>query len=232
MQVGRPFGKLSQRAAIFCAAGAILYGVASIVVATLDTKSLEFTTWSEFVRGYSTIPTLLILTPPFAVALLFPFVIVGVQRIASPEHQALAILALVFAGIYTSVLGMAYWLQLTFVPQAIAEGNADGLALWVLWHPRSFFWAFESFGYFSMGAASFLAALALEGTSAARLARAALGALGPLGIVFMINEAIGTSSPGLFSILLVFVWVAITATGMLALAASFDARRVATESQT
>ena len=49
----------------------------------------------------------------------------------------------------------------------------------------------------------------------------ALGALGPIGIVFMINEAIGTLSPNMLSIGLVFVWVSVTATAMLALARSF-----------
>jgi len=55
-------------------------------------------------------------------------------------------------------------------------------------------------------------------TSASRLSRGTLGLLGPVGIVFMVNEAIGTASPGLLSIVLVFIWVGLTATAMSALA--------------
>jgi hypothetical protein len=222
------FGALGRRAALACGIGALLYGVASIVVASLATSALTFTSWSEFVAGYSTVPTLVILAPPFVVALVFPALIVAVHRSATPERQGIALLALVFAAVYSAVLGMAYWLQLTFVPQSIAEGNTEGLALWVLWHPRSFFWALESFGYFSMGIASFLAALVLRGTPASGLARGALWLLGPLGVVFMLNEAIGTASPGLFSIALVFVWVGVTATAMFALRWSFRSEPLGT----
>ena len=214
------FYPVARGAMVICAVGAILYGVASIIVVLVNTEALTFPSWSEFIAGYSTLPTLAILTPPFVVALAFPVVAVGVYRVAPSEGQPFALLAVVFAGVYTAVLGMAYWLQLTFVPQSISEGNTDGLAMWVLWHPRSFFWAFESFGYFAMGASSFLMALALPIGSTSRVARVALGALGPLGLVFMLNEALGNASPGPLSIGLVFVWVGITAVGMAALARS------------
>jgi len=119
---------------------------------------------------------------------------------------------------------MAYWLQLTFVPQSIVEGNIETLELWAIWHPRSFFWAFESFGYLSFGIAAFCAGVALRGSPASRATRVALIALGPLGLLFMFNEAIRTAAPFALLMFLVFGWVVLTTVASVGLVRSFGRR--------
>ena len=57
-------GVLGRRAAVTCGIGALFYGVASVVLVLLDTEALTFPSWSQSISGYSTIPTLAILTPP------------------------------------------------------------------------------------------------------------------------------------------------------------------------
>lgn len=57
-------GVLGRRAAVTCGIAARLYGVASVVVVLLDTEAMTFPSWSQFISGYSSIPTLAILTPP------------------------------------------------------------------------------------------------------------------------------------------------------------------------
>lgn len=220
MERERGLGRISRLGALAVAIGAIGYGVASVVIAVGNPSALTFTSWSEYLSSYSSFPTIFIISWPLAVAIIFPAVAVAIWGASLPERRGLAVLGIVFAGVYTAVLGTAYWLQLTFVSQSIVEGNSDGLSLWVMWHPRSFFWAFESFGYFAMGAACFVGALALAGSGASRRGRIVLGSLGPLGVVFLFNEAIGDRSPVFLSIGLVFVWVILTASSMIWLARS------------
>jgi hypothetical protein len=64
----------------------------------------------------------------------------------SQTRRPLALLGLAFAGIYTAVLGAAYWVQLTYVPWNLLRGSTEGLTPWVMWNPASFFWPLESSG--------------------------------------------------------------------------------------
>jgi hypothetical protein len=91
----------------------------------------------------------------------------------------------VFSGIYTAVLGAAYWLQITNVPWNVVRGADDGIAPWVVWNPASFFWSLETFAYFVMGAACVLVALAFEPGVLPRGVRRGLFAMGLLGVWFL-----------------------------------------------
>lgn len=220
------FIRIGYWSALACGLGAVAYGVASILVAVLATSAITWPTYEQFIASYSPLPTLVVLTPPFLVTLIFPVLAVSIHAMVSEARQPFALLGLVFAGVYTAVLGAGYWMQLTFIPQSLQEGNTAGLALWVLWHPRSFFWSIESFGYFSMGIAGMFLGLACKATPLSPRARSGLMAMFPLGIVFMINEALGNYPlGGPVSITLVFAWVILFAFVAFSLARMFAGLR-------
>lgn len=120
-------------------------------------------------------------------AVAFPVLVMALTSAGSQERQPLAMLALVFSGIYAAVLGSAYWLQLTYVPWNIIRGAGEEIAPWVAWNPAGFFWAFETFGYFALEAACLFAALALERGMMPHRIRGGLFALAALGVLFLLT---------------------------------------------
>jgi hypothetical protein len=156
------FARLGYWAAVVCGVAAVAYGVASFLVAAFAPAALTWEGYEQFAAAYLPWPTMAVLAPPFVVTVAFPVLITAVYATTSAERRPFALLALVFAGVYTAVLGAAYWLQLTNVPWNIVRGATDGIAPWVVWNPASFFWSLETFAYFAMGASCVFAALAYE----------------------------------------------------------------------
>ena len=218
MSEGRGIGRVGLWGAVVTGVAALAYAVTIGAVGAIATDAITWTGLDEFLAGYSTMPTTIVLLPPLVASFAFLAVMVGVVRATDATRHDLAMLGLCLAVVYTAVLGCAYWVQVTYVAQSITEGLTDGLAPWIVWYPRSFFWALESFGYFAMCGAAFLAAVALRGTPASKVARGALGLLGPLGIVFLVNEWIGLSSPPMLSPMIAMAWSIVTGVACLALA--------------
>jgi hypothetical protein len=142
--------QLGYWAALLCGVGAVAYGLASVLVGVLVPSALTWDGYEQFVADYRLWPTMAVLAPPFVVTMAFPMLVLAVYATVSQQRQPLALLALLFAGICTAVLGSAYWLQLTTVPWNVLRGASDGIAPWVVWNPASFFWSLETFGYFAM----------------------------------------------------------------------------------
>jgi hypothetical protein len=171
--------------ALLCGVGAAGYGLASVAVAAFAAEAITWESLEKFASDYRVLPSLVILTPPFIVTLAFPVLVVAIHAVLPQARRPLTLVALVFAGVYTAVLGSAYWLQMTNVPWNILRGTTDGLAVWVAWNPASLFWSLETFGYFAMGVACvFLGAALVPGTVPRRVRRG-LFAMGPLGIAFL-----------------------------------------------
>ena len=145
-----------------------------------DTRGYE-----QFAADYSPWPTMAVLAPPFVVTVAFPLLVIALYATAPAARGLFALLALAFAGVYTAVLGAAYWLQITNVPWNVVRGADDGIAPWVVWNPASFFWSLETFAYFAMGAACALLAFAFEPGVLPRGARRGLFAMGWLGVWFL-----------------------------------------------
>jgi hypothetical protein len=179
------FARIGFWSALVCGVGAIAYGLASIGVAIVATSALTYEGYSAFVAGYSLLPTFVVVAPPFVVTLAFPVLVAAIYASLPEERRPLGLLALVFAAIYTAVLGSAYWLQLTYVPWNIMRGAGEEVAPWIIWNPASFFWGFETFGYLAMGLSCLFAGLAYLPGSVPRRIRRGLIAMGVLGVYFM-----------------------------------------------
>ena len=171
--------------ALVCGLGAVCYGLAGVLVGAFAASAITWETFDQFIAGYRPLPTLLLLFPSFVVAVVFPVLVVAVYSMVREERRPFGLAALMFAGVYTAVLGADYWLQVTNVPWNIIRETTDGLAPWVLWNPASFFWSFEAFGYFAMGIACVFVGLAYQPGELPRRLRGGLLAMGPLGVFFL-----------------------------------------------
>jgi hypothetical protein len=180
------FSGAGRKAALACGSGAVGYGVSSVLVGTISPAAITWESFEQFAADYNALPTLVVLTPPFVVTLVFPLLMLAVFASASGDRRPWALLALVSAGIYTAVLGSAYWLQLTFVPWNILRGTTAGVEPWVAWNPAGFFWVFETFGYFAMGMSCLFAGLSFEASELPRRLRRGLFAMGALGVAFLV----------------------------------------------
>ena len=179
------FTRLGYWAALACGAAAVAYGVVSILVVVIAPAALTWDGYELFVADYRRWPTMAVLAPPFVVTAVFPVLVLAVYATVGEARRPFALLALVFAGVYSAVLGAAYWLQLTNVPWNVVRGATDGIAPWVLWNPASFFWSLETFAYFAMGVSCVFAALAYEPGILPRRLRTGLLAMGALGVYFL-----------------------------------------------
>jgi hypothetical protein len=180
MELQATYRRIGFWAALVCGMGAVVYGLVSVLVGVLEPSALTWDGYEQFVADYRLWPTMAVLAPPFVVTIAFPMLVLAVYATVS-EGRPLALLRLLFAGIYTAVLGAAYWLQLTTVPWNVLRGATDGIAPWLVWNPASFFWSLESFGYFAMGVACAFAGLANQPGELPRRVRGGLLAMGPLG---------------------------------------------------
>jgi hypothetical protein len=179
------FARLGYWAAITCGVGAVAYGVMSILIGGVAPAAITWDGYEQFAADYSPWPTMALLAAPLLVTVVFPLLIAAFCATVAEERRPFALLALLFAGVYTAVLGSAYWLQLTNVPWNIVRGAGDEIAPWVMWNPASFFWPLETFAYFAMGLACLFAALAHAPGRLPRGVRGGLLAMGPLGGWFL-----------------------------------------------
>jgi hypothetical protein len=223
------FDRLGYWSALGCGAGALAYGVVSIAVAVIAPSALTWEGYEHYAAAYSPWPTLAVLAPPFVVSVAFPFLVLALYAAAAESRRPFALLGLAFAGVYTAVLGSAYWLQLTNVPWNIVRGATEGIAPWVIWNPASFFWSLETFAYFVMGLSCVCCALAFDGATLPRGIRRGLLAMGVLGAYFLSTAAkdvLLAPAPDqawatVWSLSAAFAWVALFGFVSLALARWF-----------
>jgi hypothetical protein len=228
--------RIGSWASLICGISAVVYGVVSILVGVFVPSALVWEGHEQFVANYQLWPTMAVLVPPFVVAIVFPALVLAVYATVSGQRRPLALLALVFAGIYTAVLGGAYWLQLTTVPWNVLRGATGGVAPWVVWNPASFVWSFETFGYFTMGVSCVFVGLAYPPGVLPRRVRGGLLAMGPLGVFFLTTSLkdvlLNPADPApvwvtVWSLSAVLLWVVLFGFVSLSLARLFTRTRTA-----
>ncbi|HEY3246012.1 MAG TPA: hypothetical protein VGM03_21940 [Phycisphaerae bacterium] len=99
-----------------------------------------------------------LLTPSLLLGPSFLMLLVSVNEIARPERKVWSQSAVAFATIYTALIGINYFVQLTWVGPRLAAGKTAGIEQFLFTPFDSFLYAVDILGYSFMSVATLLAA--------------------------------------------------------------------------
>jgi len=122
----------------------------------------------------------------------FLIVIICVHSLAPADKKIFSRLAMAFGIIFAAIGSINYGFQLTFMRQAIIQGNEQVIALLSSTNPYSVFWVMEMLAYTFMGVAS-LFMLPLFTAKKDRLLKWLWGLNGLIGVASIIYETFGTA---------------------------------------
>ncbi len=121
-----------------------------------------------------------LLTPSLLLGVTFVALMVAVHYSADAGRRIWSHLAVAFATMYATLVGLVYYVQLAFVMPRLAQGRAEGIEVLIFEPFDSFLYAVDVFGYSLMSLATLVAAPAFRGPGLARWIRRALIANGCL----------------------------------------------------
>jgi hypothetical protein len=122
----------------------------------------------------------ILLTPSLFLGSSFLVMIVSVHQLSSPDRKIWSHSALVFATIYTVLISINYYVQLTWVTPRLAAGRIAGMQPFLFVPFDSFLYAVDILGYSFMSVATLFAAMIFTGKGIERIARCFLLANGLL----------------------------------------------------
>jgi hypothetical protein len=140
--------------------------------------------------------------PSLLLAPLFVIMMLSIHNYASEEKKVLSQIGFSFALICAAILSIHYYIQLTFVQQALLNNETVGVWQFAAPNPHSFFWMFAALGYGFMGISLLFAAPVFAGKSE-RTIKWLFVANGMVGIAFLTGNALGFF---VMNILASFVW--------------------------
>jgi len=120
-----------------------------------------------------------LLTPSLLLGPSFLLLMLSVDELASPERRIWSRAAAAFATVYTVLISINYFVQLTWVMPRLAAGRTAGMEQFLFVPFDSFLYAVDILGYSFMSLATLLAAMVLTDRSQ-RVARRFLVANGSL----------------------------------------------------
>jgi len=121
-----------------------------------------------------------LLTPSLLLGMTFVVLMVSVHDCADARARAWSHVAVAFATMYATLIGLVYYVQLAFVLPRLARGDASGIQL-LLFEPfDSFLYAVDVFGYSLMSLSMLFAAAVFGNPGLERWIRRALVANGCL----------------------------------------------------
>ena len=121
-----------------------------------------------------------LLTPSLFLGPSFLLLMVSVHQAAPPERKIWSHAAVAFATIYTVLISINYYVQLTWVAPRLAAGRTEGMEMFLFTPFDSFLYAVDILGYSFMSLATLFAAGVVTGRGVERVARAFLVANGAL----------------------------------------------------
>jgi len=121
-----------------------------------------------------------LLTPSLLLGSAFLVLIVSLYQIATPDRKVWSLASVAFATIYTTLISIVYFVQLTFIAPRIAEGRIAGIEAFLFVPFDSFLYAVDILGYSFMSLATLFAAQMFTGKGIERVARFWLTANGLL----------------------------------------------------
>jgi len=131
-------------------------------------------------------------------------------------------LGIAFAGISVAILGVQYYSQITVIRYNLISGEQQGLGLFVLGNPHSFFWPLEALGYGFMGLSTLFAGFSFSEGSLEHWIRALFLANGFLGVAGIVAYPLEISTVAYLSGLA--LWTLVFPTSTILLAISFRRR--------
>jgi hypothetical protein len=121
-----------------------------------------------------------LLTPSIFLGSSFLVLTICIHQLASPERRVWSHVAIAFATIYTALISVVYFVQLTLVGPRLASGRTEGIEMLLFVPFDSFLYAVDILGYSFMSMATLFAAMVFRGQGLERVARTFLIANGML----------------------------------------------------
>ena len=121
-----------------------------------------------------------LLTPSLLLGPSFLLLIVSLHQAAAPDRKIWSHAAVAFATIYTVLISINYYVQLTWVAPRLAAGRTEGMEMFLFKPFDSFLYAVDILGYSFMSLATLFAAGVVTGRGLERVARVFLIANGVL----------------------------------------------------
>ena len=112
-----------------------------------------------------------LLTPSLFLGSAFLVMVISVDRGAPPGRKIFSRSAVAFATIYTALISINYYVQLTWVGPRLAAGRTEGLEPFVFIPFDSFLYAVDILGYSFMSMATLFLAFVFVGKGLERTAR-------------------------------------------------------------
>lgn len=113
----------------------------------------------------------LLLTPSVLLAPSFVVMMIGVHHLVPESRRIWGQAGVAFATVYATLIGIVYYVQLTFVMPRILEGRTDGIEVLMFTPFDSFLYSVDLLGYSSMSLATLFGAFGLVGKASTRAAR-------------------------------------------------------------
>jgi hypothetical protein len=121
-----------------------------------------------------------LLTPSLFLGSAFLVLMVCIHQTAPPGRRAWSQAALAFATVYTALISINYYVQLTWVMPRLARGDTAGIEAFLFTPFDSFLYAVDILGYSFMSLATLFAAMVFPGPGLDRVIRRLLIANGLL----------------------------------------------------
>jgi hypothetical protein len=123
---------------------------------------------------------MILLTPSLFLGSAFLVLIVCIHQAAAADRRAWSLSAVAFAAVYTVMISINYFVQLTWVAPRLASGNVAGVEPFIFVPFDSFLYAVDILGYSFMSLATLFAARVFVGGGDQRIVRWFLTANGLL----------------------------------------------------
>lgn len=122
----------------------------------------------------------LLLTPSLLLGSSFLMLMISIHQLASPERKVWSHAAVAFATVYTVLISIVYFVQLTLVLPRLAHGQIEGIEMFLFVPFDSFLYAVDILGYSFMSVSTLFAAMIFTGSGLERIVRIFLIANGLL----------------------------------------------------
>lgn len=173
---------ISQSTRVLGFGSAVLATVFSLIYVVAQLA--EWLGWLGSAGGPESASTLIglvvLLTPSLLLGSAFLVLVVSIHQVAAPDRKVWSQAAIAFATLYTALISIVYFVQLTLVAPRIAQDRVAGIESFLFVPFDSFLYAVDILGYSFMSLATLFAAQVFTGKGIERVARYWLTANGLL----------------------------------------------------